>query len=161
VQFLIPATEQRREMFTRLWETVSSTGGEEAGYFLKRWRTARALTHGDIYTDHVWVISDKTFQWALGADGYYPSNRRLDRRFIERHIHPYFDVITNLDDRLLALRLKKKIQASVPGFGADRRITELMQQIDILGLETARLRRGPPASVDSGQDATRPGRHGK
>jgi len=153
--------DEWRGKFARLWEAVSSTGGEEAAYFLKRWRSARALTHGDIYTDYVWVISDKTFQWTLGADGYYPSNRRLDRQFIERHIHPYFDVITNLDDRLLALRLKKKIQASVPGLGEDRRITELMQQTEFLGLEIARLRRGPPASVDSGQDGPRPGRHAK
>lgn len=72
----------------------------------------RDLMSADQMYDHfIWVINAKTFQWARGVDTYYPDNTRLDDDFVA-HLERYFDILINLDNRVIALKLKHSVASS-------------------------------------------------
>jgi hypothetical protein len=54
----------------------------------------------------IWIISEKTINWAYGEVGYYPQNRPFDEDYINNYILPYFDILKNAENKVLILRLK-------------------------------------------------------
>lgn len=48
----------------------------------------------------------RTFPWADGRDTYFPTSERFDEDFIEFQIAKRFEIIENIDNTVLALRLK-------------------------------------------------------
>lgn len=54
----------------------------------------------------IWIISEKTINWAYGDVGYYPQNRPFDEDYINNYILPYFDILKNAENKVLILRLK-------------------------------------------------------
>ena len=54
----------------------------------------------------IWIISEKTINWAYGDVGYYPQNRLFDEDYINNYILPYFDILKNAENKVLILRLK-------------------------------------------------------
>lgn len=54
----------------------------------------------------IWIISEKTVQWAYGDVGYYPQNQPFSESYIRKYIEPHFDTLYNFDNRILVLRLK-------------------------------------------------------
>ena len=76
-------------------------------------RPGSLMTVEDMYDYLVFVVSAKTFQWANGEDEYYPDNSQFSEEFIEG-IKRLFIVEKNLDNRLLALRLRPGTIANPP-----------------------------------------------
>lgn len=54
----------------------------------------------------IFVITEKTINWAYGEVGYYPQNRPFDEDYINNYILPYFDILKNAENKVLILRLK-------------------------------------------------------
>jgi len=88
------------------------------GYYL--WNRDHPGTGGELmtldgmYDYFVWVISARTLQWAEGNEDYYPDNSRLDERLIGT-LQRYFDILTNVDNRLLVLKLKRPTRQEAAG----------------------------------------------
>ena len=54
----------------------------------------------------IWILSEKSINWAYGEVGYYPQNRPFDEGYINNYILPYFDILKNAENKVLILRLK-------------------------------------------------------
>lgn len=98
----------------RLYRTANSIRGKVAaeGYYV--WNKLHVaeddeLMSADQMYDHfIWVISPRTFQWARGIDEYYPDDTRMSDDLVT-NLRQYFDVLMNLDNRIIALRLKRSV----------------------------------------------------
>lgn len=54
----------------------------------------------------VWIVSEKTINWAYGDVGYYPQNEPFRKKYIAKYINPYFETIYNANNQILILQLK-------------------------------------------------------
>lgn len=54
----------------------------------------------------IWILSEKTINWAYGEVQYYPQNRPFDKEYINNYILHYFDILKNEENKVLILRLK-------------------------------------------------------
>lgn len=69
------------------------------------------MSADQMYDYFIWVINAKTFQWARGVDTYYPDDTPLDDKFLA-HLERYFNILINLDNRVIALKLKRSVAPS-------------------------------------------------
>ena len=54
----------------------------------------------------IWIVNEKTIEWAYGKVGYYPQNKEFTKDYIEENILPYFDVIHNAENKVFVLKLR-------------------------------------------------------
>ncbi len=54
----------------------------------------------------IWIISEKTINWAYSEVGHYPQNRPFDKDYINNYILPYFDILKNAENKVLILIMK-------------------------------------------------------
>jgi hypothetical protein len=103
--------QRARDRLYRTANSIRSKVAAEGYYVWNKFHVAddtELMSAEQMYDHFIWVISARTFQWARGIDGYYPDDARMDDDFIER-LHQYFDVLMNIDDRIIALRLKRSV----------------------------------------------------
>lgn len=115
----LDGTRFNRERAERLFVMANGmlkTAAAEGMYIWNRTHTdftKDLITLDEFYENFVWVVSTKTFSWAEGKDGYYPDNTPLPASLIES-LRSYFDIEINLDNRLLAMKLKHHESLGVP-----------------------------------------------
>lgn len=99
--------DKRQNILKMLAEFVEKNMGAmpEAQYF-SCVRFGQPLNSELFKKKLIWVINEKTVEWAYRDVGYYPLNKKFSRRYMEKYILPYFDIIMNYDDRVLALKVK-------------------------------------------------------
>jgi len=54
----------------------------------------------------LWIISEKTINWAYGDVGYYPQNKPFSKKYIAKYINFHFKIIYNANNQILILQLK-------------------------------------------------------
>lgn len=109
-------SRERAERLDVMAGQILKTAAAEGMYIWNRTHTDLSrdlVTLDEFYQNFVWVLSAKTLSWAEGRDGYYPDNTPLPDSLIES-LRPYFDIEINLDNRLLAMKLKRHESPGVP-----------------------------------------------
>lgn len=108
------SSEKATQLFV-MADRLRKTAAAEGMYIWNRTHmgTKDLVTSDEFYENFVWVLSAKTLSWAEGRDGYYPDNTPLPVSLIES-LRPYFDIEINLDNRLLAMKLKHHESLGAP-----------------------------------------------
>lgn len=107
--------QQARDQLYWLSDAIRTKTAAEGFYIWNKFHIrgqGELMSASQMYDHFIWVVNAKTFQWAKGLDTYYPDNTRLDDDFIA-HLERYFNVFINLDNRVIAFRLKRSVTPSV------------------------------------------------
>lgn len=107
--------QQARDQLYWLSDAIRTKTAAEGFYIWNKMhkKSQRDLMSADqMYDYFIWVVNAKTFQWARGVDTYYPDNTRLDDDFVA-HLERYFNIFINLDNRVIAFKLKRSVTPSM------------------------------------------------
>ncbi len=109
-------SRERAEPLAVMASGILRSAAAEGMYIWNRTHTdftRDLITLDEFYKNFVWVVSAKTLSWAEGRDGYYPDNTPLPAPLIES-LKSYFDIEINMDNRLLAMKLKHHESLGIP-----------------------------------------------
>lgn len=84
----------------------NKVNASEASYVIMKESGIKSVDMRLMKKEIIWIISEKTINWAYGDVGYYPQNRPFDEDYINNYILPYFDILKNAENKVLILRLK-------------------------------------------------------
>lgn len=109
-------SRERAERLVVMADRMRSTAAGEGMYIWNRTHVDDGqdlVTFDAFYDNFVWILSAKTLSWAEGKGGYYPDNTPLPVSLIES-LKSYFHIEINMDNRLLAMKLKRHESLGVP-----------------------------------------------
>lgn len=78
----------------------------EASYVIMKKIGMKSVDMRLMKKEIIWIISEKTINWAYGEVEYYPQNMPIDESYINNYVLPYFDILKNAENKVLILRLK-------------------------------------------------------